>query len=189
MGSTRMEIPPTSSAALIFVHGGWPTRIAMRLGAHGLRGDSVEAAMALNPTCDVHNFAQWYATPSAARAGTPPALKFDFSSPTSLQKINIASGDEIQYVQGGPLSRACVREVASDTLGIIDIAPHEWQSDLPGLGGEGAMVVRDLGPEENSRLIAQYPERKPMMLLRTVKEGPPALVPYADGIKVLWRAE
>ena len=58
MASTRMSTPSTPSPSLVFVHGGWPTRIAMRLTANGLRGDSLEAAMALNTTCDAYTFAE-----------------------------------------------------------------------------------------------------------------------------------
>jgi len=186
MASARMEIPATASPSLVFVHGGWPTRIAMRLTAHGLRGDSLEAAMALNPTCEVHSFANWYAAKPGERSGDPPPLKFDFSTPGKTQRIDIARGDEIRYYQGKPLSPACLRQVASDTLGIIDIAPLVWQSDLPGLNGTGAMIVRGLGPEQNAKLIARYPTRVPMVLFRPDKEGPPKLVPYNVGIKSLW---
>ncbi len=188
MASSRMTVPTTPASSLVFVHSGWPTRIAMRLSAHGLRTDSLEAALALNPTCEVHSFANWYATRPAGggAGGDHPTLNFDFAGSNRTQKIEIARGDEIRYNQGTPLTRACLRQVASDTLGIIDIAPLVWQGDLPGLGGNGAMIVRDLGPEENSKLIARYPGRVPMMLLRQEKEGPPRLVPYDTGIRLLW---
>jgi len=185
MASSRMELPATSSS-LVFVHGGWPTRIAMRLTAHGLRGDSLEAAMALNGTCDVHNFATWYARTPAERSATPPPLNFEFGTPNKTQAIRVAQGDEIRYEDGRAFSRNCLREVASDSLGIIDIAPLLWQSDLAGLDGSHAMIVRDLGPESNARLIARYPGRIPMMLFRPEKEGPPKLEPYEVGIKALW---
>lgn len=186
MASARMDIPRTAGPSLVFVHGGWPTRIATRLTAHGFRGDSLEAAMALNPTCEVDSFANWYAAKPGERSGDAPPLNFDFSAPNKTQRIDIARGDEIRYYQGKPLSPACLRQVASDTLGIIDIAPLVWQSDLPGLNGTGAMIVRDLGPEENATLIARYPTRVPMVLFRPEKEGPPKLMPYDVGIKSLW---
>lgn len=186
MASSRMQIPATASPSLVFVHGGWPTRIAMRLIAHGLRGDSLEAALALNATCDVHNFANWYATNPGDRSGSAPPLNFDFAGPNKTQTIRIAQGDEIRYEEGRPFVRSCLRQVASDSLGIIDISPLIWQSDLPGLDGTGAMIVRDMGPEDNARIVARYPGRVPMMLFRPEKEGPPKLVPYAVGIKSLW---
>ena len=186
MASARMQIPATAGPSLVFVHGGWPTRIAMRLTAHGLRGDSLEAALALNGTCDVNNFANWYATKPGERSGSPPLLNFDFATPNKTQTIQIARGDDIRSEEGRPFARSCLRQVASDSLGIIDIAPLIWQSDLPGLGGAGAMIVRDMGPADNARLAARYPGRVPMMLFRSEKEGPPKLVPYDVGIKSLW---
>jgi hypothetical protein len=186
MASSRMAVPATGKPSLVFVHGGWPTRIAMRLTARGFRGDSLEAALALNPTCDVHNFASWYATKPAERTVIPPPLNFDFTAPNKTQTIQVARGDEIRFDEARPYVRSCLRQVASDSLGIIDIAPLVWQSDLPGLDGAGAMVVRDMGPEENAGLIARYPTRVPMMLFRPEKEAPPKLVPYDIGIKALW---
>jgi len=183
--SSRLTLPPAHSPSLVFVHGGWSTRVAMRLTAHGMRGDSLEAAMALNPTCDAHTFARWYASPPDSRSEAPP-LNFDFGAAVRPPKIEIAQGDEIRYVPNHPLPMDCQAQVASDTLGIIDISPLSWQGDLPGLNGKGAMIVRDLGPSENARLIARFPDRVPMMLLRRQKEGAPVLVPYADGVRLLW---
>jgi len=142
--------------------------------------------MALNPTCDVQTFANWYASPVQARDASVPQLNFDFAGATRPQKMEIAQGDEIRYYQNRPLSPSCLAQVASDTLGIIDISPLAWQHDLPGLAGNGAMIVRDMGPTENARLIARHADRVPMMLLRRVKEGPPELIPYEAGIKLLW---
>jgi hypothetical protein len=186
MASTRMRLPVTSTQALVFVHGGWPTRIAVRLSSHGFRGDSLEAAMALNATCDVQKFANWYAAQPGTRPASRPALNFDFSAPNHLQKMDIAQGDQIRYHSGSRLPADCLRQVASDTLGVIDISPLVWQNDLPGLDRTGAMVVRDMGPEENAAAITRYPGRAPMILFRATKEGPPTLVPYDVGIKALW---
>jgi hypothetical protein len=186
MESARLSIPSVGAPSLVFVHGGWPTRIAMRLVAHGLRGDSLEAVMAQNPTCDVHNFAVWYASKPVGRAAAPTPLRFSPDLLNTTSQMEIAQGDEIRYRRGIPLSRTCLREVASDTLGIIDIAPLLWQGDMPGLRGTGAMIVRDMGPEANARLIARYPERVPMLYYRPEKEGVPKLAPYAVGIKTLW---
>jgi len=186
LASSRMEVPSPRTPSLVFVHGGWSTRIATRLSSHGLRGDSLEAAMALNPTCDVQAFANWYAAPSRERTAAPPSLTFDFDTGARPQKMEIAQGDEIRYNQNRPLSPACLAQVASDTLGIIDIAPLLWQHDLPGLGGSGAMIVRDMGPTDNAKLIARHADRVPMMLMRRVKEGGPELVPYDVGIRMLW---
>jgi hypothetical protein len=186
LASARIQVAAPHAPSLVFVHGGWSTRIATRLTSHGLRGDSLEAVMALNPTCDVQTFANWYSSPASARTGTAPRLAFDFSADARPRRMGIAQGDEIRYYPNRPLSQSCLRQVASDTLGIIDIAPLAWQHDLPGLAGSGAMIVRDMGPADNARLIARYADRVPMMLLRRVKEGPAELVPYDVGIKLLW---
>jgi hypothetical protein len=186
MASTRMAPPTAPIPSLVFVHGGWPTRIAVRLTANGLRGDSLEAAMALNTTCDAHRFAAWYANKPSTRSPQKPALNFDFDKPGPTGKLDIAHGDQIRYSPGAPLSGECLRQVASDTLGIIDISPLLWQTDLPGLETRGAMVVRDMGPDNNARLIARHPDRTPMLLFRDTKEGAPRLLPYATGIKTLW---
>ncbi len=42
--------------ALVFVHGGWTSRLAMRLAAGGMRLDSVETVLRRNPTCDVQAY-------------------------------------------------------------------------------------------------------------------------------------
>jgi 4-amino-4-deoxy-L-arabinose transferase-like glycosyltransferase len=186
--SARMKVPVTKSPSLIFVHGGWSTRIAMRLTSHGMRGDSLEAVMALNPTCDVQAFANWYASPVRGRSGSPAQVNFDFAAGTRPQRIVVARGDEIRYDPRRPLSPGCRAQVASDTLGIIDIAPLMWQGALPQLKSDDAMIVRDMGPTENARLIARYADRVPMMMLRREKEGAPVLLPYNDGVKLLWPA-
>jgi hypothetical protein len=186
MASSRMQIPATTRPSLVFVHGGWRSRIAMRLLAHGFRADSLEAAMALNGTCEVHNFANWYAAKSGERTGNPPPLNFDFRAPNKTRTIQIAQSDEIRFDEARPFVRSCLRQMVADSLGIIDISPLIWQSDMPGLDGAGAMIVRDMGPEDNASLVARYPGRVPMIFFRPEKEGPPKLVPYDVGIKALW---
>lgn len=90
--------------------------------------------------------------------------------------------------RGTPLSHDCLREIASDSPGIMDISPLVWQTDLPGLHGEGTMIVRDMGPETNAKLLARYPERTPMVFYRAEGENKgPQLVPYAEGLRRLWR--
>lgn len=70
----------------------------------------------------------------------------------------------------------------------MDISSFLWQTDLPELPGDGTMIVRDMGPEANARLIARYPERTPMLFYRAEKENSgPQLVSYAEGLRRLWR--
>ncbi|MEO8911211.1 MAG: glycosyltransferase family 39 protein [Gemmatimonadaceae bacterium] len=186
--STRVKLPAsaTSSPSLVFVHGAWGGRVAMRLVAHGLRLDSLEVAMRSNTTCDVHNYSLWYASDSMRHALKPPPIDFDFRLHAEPPKLRIADGDDIRTVPGVRMPYNCLLEAASDTLGIVEVGPLLWQTDLPGSADHGAMVVRDMGPVANARLIARYPNRVPSVFYRSVKEGAPELVPYAIGMRALW---
>ena len=186
MESSRMGLPRTGRPSLVFVHGAWTGRVGMRLVAHGMRVDSLEAALRQNTTCDAHNFALWYSTTVADRPPQHPPLDFSFIPHNPPPKVLIADGDEIRAYPGVPMSPRCFREAASDTVGIIDVGPLVWQGDLPGIGGDGAMIVRDMGPEANARLIRKYPDRVPEVLLRHGNDQRPKLLPYTEGMKLLW---
>jgi hypothetical protein len=187
--SSRTKLPDPGGPSLVFVHGAWEGRIAMRLVAHGLRLDSLEVAMRYNPTCDVHDYAKWYAEDPATRSATHPPIDFDFHLHAEVPKLRIADRDDIRVRPDVPVPQRCLREIASDTLGIIDMSALLWQADLPGATPRGPMIVRDMGPEANALLISQHPERTPALFYRPIKEGPPKLVPYATGIAALWPTE
>lgn len=186
MESSRMGLPRTGGLSLVFVHGAWTGRVGMRLVAHGMRVDSLEAVLRQNTTCDTHNFALWYSANVADRPPHHPPLDFGFIPHNPPPKVLIADGDEIRAYPGVPISPRCFREAASDTVGIIDVGPLVWQGDLPGIGGEGAMIVRDMGPEDNARLIRKYPDRVPEVLLRHGTDQRPTLLPYTEGMNLLW---
>lgn len=186
--SSRVKLPSsaTSAPSLVFVHGAWSGRVAMRLVAHGLRLDSLEVAMRSNTTCDVHNYSLWYGSDSARRVTKSPPIDFDFRKHAEPPKLRIADGDDIRTQPGVRMPYNCLLEAASDTLGIVEMGPLLWQTDLPGSTGPGAMVVRDMGPAANARIIARYPGRLPVVFYRSEKEGPPRLVPYSVGMNALW---
>ena len=186
MESSRVEVTPPRGPSLIFVHGAWTGRVAMRLVAHGMRLDSLEAAMRQNTTCETHYYSLWYSTPAGERAAKAPPLDFSFAPHNPPPKLQIAAGEEIRVRAGERLSKECLREVASDTLGIVDVTPLIWQGDLPGIGSDGPMYVRDLGPAANERLIQEYPNRTPLVLMRPSNDDAPRLYPYAEGMKQLW---
>jgi hypothetical protein len=188
MASIRIEPPHTAAPSLIFVHGAWSGRVVMRLIANGLRLDSLEIGIRQNTTCEFQEFADWYAAAKAGRITPRPDIGFDRASRKRPAEFFIAERDAIRANPGQPISRDCVREIASDSAGIIDISSFLWQTDLPGLPGDGTMIVRDMGPEANARLIAHYPQRTPMFFYRA--EGGdkgPQLVSYAEGLSRLWR--
>ena len=116
----------------------------MRLLAHGLRLDSLEVAMRYNTTCDVDNFAQWYAQDPAKRTGNQPPMDFNFKLHDELPKFRIADSDDIRAQPGATMPGNCLRQLASDTLGIVEISPLLWRGDLPGEKGQGVMLVRDI---------------------------------------------
>lgn len=182
MESTRMDAPQLAGPALVFVHGGWTSRIAMRLAAAGMRLDSLETALRLNPTCEVHQLARRY----PEGGGAAPDLDFSPRSGELRPRIETARGNYIRVREGGKLSPECQREAVSDTLGIADIAPLVWQGDLPGNAGTGALILRDMGPAANAAVIAAHPGRVPFMLLRRSNDEAPTLVPYAEGVAALW---
>jgi dolichyl-phosphate-mannose-protein mannosyltransferase len=184
MASTRIEIPKVARPALIFVHGGWTSRIAMRLAARGMRLDSLEMALTHNPTCDVHHFAEQY--PDAPPLGAPDR-RLDFTLRSGeLPRVQIAKGNWIRLAEGEGLTPDCMRHAAADTLGVVDVGPLLWQSDLPGSPLHGAMIVRDMGPTANAALIAAHPDRTPMMFMRRSDDAAPALVPYETALPILW---
>ncbi|MGH7604289.1 MAG: hypothetical protein ACRENK_09870 [Gemmatimonadaceae bacterium] len=184
---SRIKLPPIpTNPSLVFVHGAWTERVAMRLVSHGLRLDSLEVAMRYNGTCTVHYFALWYAQDPASRSRVHPPIDFNFLPHREPDRVEIADGDVIRVEPGVQMRPMCLRQIASDTLGIVGMAPLLWQTDLPGTMGPGVMVVRDMGPEVNSRIISRYPQRVPLVLYRPVKEGSPGLAPYAVGMRALW---
>jgi len=187
MESVRIKPPQTPSPSLVFVHGAWSGRVVMRLIANGLRLDSLEVGIRQNTTCDFQKFADWYAASKAGRIAPRPDVGFDVANRNRPTEVFIAERDAILVNAGQPLPRDCLREVASDTLGILDISSLLWQTDLPELPGHGTMIVRDMGPDANARLIARYPDRTPMFFYRAERENKgPQLVSYAEGLKRLW---
>jgi len=187
MESVRIKPPQTLSPSLVFVHGAWSGRVVMRLIANGLRLDSLEVGIRQNTTCDFQKFADWYAASKAGPIAPRPDVGFDVANRNRPKEVFIAERDAILVNPGQPLPRDCLREVASDTLGILDISSLLWQTDLPELPGHGTMIVRDMGPAANARLIARYPDRTPMFFYRAERENKgPQLISYAEGLKRLW---
>lgn len=161
---------------LVFVHEGWAARLSMRLAAAGMRLDSVETALRVNPTCAVEQFAD--------HSGSS-ALDFQRRATALPPQVQVLPGVRARVRPGEVLTPVCLREARADRFGALDLAPLLWLGDLPGLPGDGVMFVRDLGPQANARLRARYPDRRPLLLLPS--HGAQAtLVPYAAGMQRLW---
>lgn len=183
MASTRIDVPQVAQPSTLFVHGGWTSRIAMRLAARGMRLDSLEMALTHNPTCAVHRFAQRYPGGPADRDAP---LDFALHS-GELPRVQISRGNWIRLSEGERLTPECFREAASDTLGIVDVAPLLWQSDLPGGRRDGVLIVRDMGLAANAAFMAAHPGRRPTMFMRRSDDAPPTVVPYDSAVAILWR--
>jgi hypothetical protein len=170
--------------AVVFVHGGWTSRLAMRLAAGGMRLDSVETALRQNPTCAV----QAYADARDTHAAVLPALDFVPRAHAHPMSVEISPGNRIRVMAGEQLAGRCALEAAADRLGTIDVSPLVWRGDLPGVGSRGAMFVRDLGPDANAQLLSAYPERRAWVLMTPAPDARPELAGYERGMALLWGA-
>lgn len=175
-----LRAPRIERPALVFVHGGWTSRINARLAAAGMRLDSIETALRQNGTCSVHHFALQYA------AGHTPAVRLDFAPRAEKlpQSLEISPGNRIRVQQNERIDAECVQQAAADKAGVVDVAPYIWQGDLPGLAVAGGLFVRDMGPADNARLIAANADRVPLML--DEREGRLHLLSYEDGMRARW---
>lgn len=151
-----LRAPKIGTPTLMFVHGGWTSRIAMSLAGHGMRLDSVETALRQNSTCAVHHFAQAYA------AKKPATIKLDFNASAGLamRSTEVSPGNRIRVAQGERIDADCAAEISSDSASVVDVTPYIWQGDLPGLGTGGALWVRDMGAAADSALAHRMRDRK-----------------------------
>ncbi len=171
--TARAETP-----ALVFVHGDWRSRIAMRLAAAGMRLDSVETAIRQNPTCTVQRYLD----------GTARRNELDFTPRATAIQPHTGVSPGSRIIPSRAMPPACQREIAADARGTVEVATLYWKSDLPEVNADGVMFVRDLGPEENARFMAMHPERRVYALLTRAPDALPELVPFADGMTMLWRS-
>jgi hypothetical protein len=177
-----------TGSPLVFVHGAWTARVGARLAAAGVRLDSVETALRQNTSCDVQRYAD-----ARERGGALPPLDFvrraaprDAADPLGrLRTMELSPGNRARVAQGEVFGKDCVREAQSDRWGVLDVTPLLWQSDLPGLGGDGVLFARDLGPERNAALITAEAART-AYLLSADADGRLNLQPYDAGVLRLW---
>jgi len=188
----RITVPaiPAGDPAVVFVHGSWSERISARLQATGMRLDSIETALRRNDVCTVHAYAEERAaaggdpTPSPA----PPDLDFQLLAerPGNLEPIYLTEGNRILVDPRIPVTPECQREARADGRGIISLAPLLWQGDVPGVEKGRPMFVRDLGPEENRRVLEAFPARRPYVFLTPAPDAPPELWEYQEGMDLIW---
>lgn len=179
--------PEVERPSLVFVHGSWEDRLGARLSALGLRMDSVRLALRHNSTCRVELSlarSEVGGTGGSATQAAPMDLRFQGSTGPPLRELRMPSASVIRSYDGETLDPTCERQAASDFAGVLALPPLVWLGDLPGLGSDGAMFVRDLGPENNARLITKFPDREPRVLRR--RGGEISLTSYESGMADLW---
>jgi hypothetical protein len=185
--STRLKVEASEELTLVFIHGGWSARAAMMLAASGMRLDSVETALRQNSTCKVFDYATALYAGTGASGNNPGAmLDFNPRSRDLPPLVGVSPGNPIRVDHDEQLHESCMREVYADRNGVIDVSPFVWQGDLPGMPAQGTLYVRDMGPDLNSRLIRRFPERTPILLYVPSLDSKPELVPYDEGIALLW---
>jgi hypothetical protein len=181
MRLSAYQLPPSPAVAapvssLVFVHGGWSSRVAMQLAAGGMRLDSVETALRQNSTCAVSHYA-------ATRAGS---LDFERRASNLPPQMTLSPGNRIRVQPNEQWSPQCMREATADRNGVIDVSPLLWRGDLPGLPARGVMYARDMGPAMNDALLRTMPERVPHVLLTPDTTAAPTLLSYEQGMAALW---
>jgi hypothetical protein len=190
MASARRVLPEPAEPALVFVHGAWTGRIGAELQGAGVRLDSLETLLRQNSACEAQHYRDAYVAPRLRGTTAVPLPPADLApragTPGGLDRVDVSPGSRINVRRGVRLSPDCLREVAADTSGALDVAPHLWQHDLPGLPARGTMFVRDLGPARNAELIAAYPSRRPLALLQRASDDVVTLVPYEDAMRALY---
>ncbi|MEO5509453.1 MAG: hypothetical protein ABIV28_01695 [Longimicrobiales bacterium] len=163
------------AGSLVFVHGGWTDRLAMRLVAHGWRLDQAETALRQNSTCAVQR---------ALDDGSLTTLDLLPRATGLPERVDAPAGNGLRIVKGEAWPVSCFRQLAADSAGVMDPAALIWRGSLPGLPPSHLPTfARDLGPEINASLIALHPDAH--VLMRDASG--PVLVSYDVGMQRLWR--
>ncbi len=184
----RTPVPRPDGASIVFVHDAWNARLAMSLAARDMRLDLVETLIRQNPTCRVDEYVRAVvAGDDAAAAQMMGALDTVPRANRLPIPVELAPGDGMRVAAGEVLTGPCMQQALSDRFGIIDISPLLWQAELHGRAGDGPLIVRDLGPERNARLLARYPDRSAWLYVADHESADGVrLLPYGSGVRELW---
>lgn len=184
---SRITVPEHSADdALVFVHTSWEERTAALLQASGMRNDSIQAILRRNDACALYEYA-------AARDGGAdryelPPIDLEQSSrlPAALVSVRTPGDAVVLQKPGTVWPEECGRQVLADRFGSVALAPLLWQGDLPGLESGRPLYVRDFGPAGNAAPLADFPGRSALVFTFGPDGGPPRLLPYEDGMRLLW---
>lgn len=81
-----------------------------------------------------------------------------------------------------------MRELEADRFGAVALAPLLWQGDLPEAESGKPLFVRDLGPETNAEIRRLFSGRRAFLFSPLRAGADPEIVPYEEGMRVLWGA-
>lgn len=96
----------------------------------------------------------------------------------------LSQGNFILVSPGRSPDAECVREARADRFGTIELEPLLWQA--PPIEGARLILARDLGPAMNAAVRASLPGRTPYVYATTGPGGRARLLPYAEGMRLLW---
>jgi len=177
-------------APLVFVHASWNERVAARLQAAGVRGDSLQSLLRRNDHCALDRWARVARGLPVEAEGAELEATLDRTHTGAprpdLEQVRLPGGVQVGRVSGTQWPPECARQIQADRFGAVSLAPLLWQGDLPGLEEGQPMFARDYGPEWNARVMERFPERTPWLFTPTEVDGPPQIVDYAEGMRVLW---
>jgi hypothetical protein len=177
------ELQATGAPAVVFAHGSWASRVSARLAAAGMRRDSVETALRRNDLCAADVYARWR---QAGATGEAPSLDLHPApGPAPHLRLELLSrGNAAPLRPGALLEDACLREARSDRLGTVELEPLLWRH--PPVPGAVVVVARDLGPAANAQTLLGFPGATPWLLVDGGPGAPARVVPYVEGMEVLW---
>ncbi len=176
-------VQAAGSPAVVFAHGSWASRVSARLAAAGMRRDSVETALRRNDLCTADAYARWREAGAAGEA--PPLDLRPAPGPAPhLRPELLSQGNAALLRPGMPLGDACLREARSDRLGTVELEPLLWRR--PPVPGAPVVVARDLGPAANAKILLGFPGATPWVLVDGGPGAPWRVVPYAEGMEMLW---
>jgi hypothetical protein len=189
----RVSMPdfPGAESALVFVHASWNERLSSQLqGAGDMRQDTIITSIRRNSHCELQRYAAARELLVRGGDGSVVLPRIDLlqaaGTPDGMERKVGPNGTRLRLRSNEPFPAECMAELRADRFGTVALAPLLYQGDLPGIEGGKPLFVRDLGPEKNEVLRSFFPARTPYVLAPKGDGTAPEIVPYEEGMQVLW---